>query len=76
MFTPRNLNTSSVRPRILEWRGRIDPQVQAPGMIRVMSRVRYRMSGAPSFASVVTTISPHSPGGIGCSVSGSRISSR
>ncbi len=65
---------SSERPRIVSMRGKRLPQEQVPGMMRLRSCVRKRMRGAPSFTSVVMTISPHSPSGTFLPVSGSMIS--
>ena len=73
-LTPWILNMSSERPRMVSMRGNGLPHGHVPGMMRLRSCVRKRMSGAPSFTSVVMTISPHSPSGTASPVLGSTTS--
>ena len=63
MLTPRNVIMSSVRPSTRAINGWGDPQEHRLRSSVVRSPVRYRTSGMPSFASVVTTSSPGSPSG-------------
>ena len=62
---------SSVRP---EMRSRRRMVRAVPGKSRVMSRVRYRITGKACLVSEVSTNSPNSPSGSTAPESGSMIS--